>query len=67
MVLVVGILVVDHLLWVMLGLDVQPDLDDVTDNVDDGNQQELELQECLRGHQQHLDLLLDQQSYDDQL
>lgn len=66
-VLVVSVLVVDDLLRMVLGLDVQPDLDDVTDDIDDGHQQELELQERLRGHQQHLDLLLDQQSHDDQL
>lgn len=63
----VSVLVVDDLLGVVFGLDVQPDLDDVADHVDDGDEQELELQEGLCSHQQHLDLLLDQETDDDQL
>lgn len=63
----VSVLVVDNLLRVMLGLDVEPNLDDVADHIDDGYQQELELKEGLGGHQEHLDLLLDQQPDNDHL
>lgn len=67
MVLVMSVLVVDNLLWIVLALNVQPDLNDVTDDVYDSHQQELELEEGLCHHQQHLYLLFDQQAYNDQL
>lgn len=62
MVLMVGVLVVHHLVVVMVlaPLDVVPDLERVGQRVDHGHHQELAHQDRLDGHEDHLDLLLEQ-------
>lgn len=61
-VLMVRVLVVHHLVVVMVlaPLDVVPDLERVGQRVDHGHHQELAHQYRLDGHQDHLDLLLEQ-------
>lgn len=61
-VLMVGVLVVHHLvvMMVLAGLDVVPDLERVGQRVHHGHHQELAHQYRLDGHEDHLDLLLEQ-------